>query len=225
MALIERFDIKKNLYDKILENPQLLENIHIFLNPLFSKKPNKIYNINKAFTFQTVIKNGQEEEDEQLEEINEEYEEEIKTKKKRERLEKCNRIISIIMENALPKERITLAELLDLTDDNEALKREFVPTVEIFKEVLVEMIKARNIDISELRQEKKTFIDSGEIEFQLNNSILDIIDENIEFKNIKYISINKIERNSEVKIKNVIDENGNYKNLICSDLLFEVKEK
>lgn len=222
MALIERFDIKKELYDKILENPNLLENINIFLSPLFLKNPSKGYNLNKAFTFQTLIKDIRDEEDEELVSLSEE-DDESKNRKRLERIEKCNNIIQIIIESALVNGKVALSDIMSSIGEDEELKRSFVPTVEIFKEVLVEMIKVRNINIDELIEERKTFIDSGEIEFQLNKSILDIIENDIRFKNIKYISINKIEENKDVKIKNIVDENGSYKNLICSDLLFEIQ--
>src|SRR5690606_1975184 len=140
-----------------------------------------------------------------------------------ERIKKCNNIIQIIIESALANGKVALSDIMSSIGEDEELKRSFVPTVEIFKEVLVEMIKVRNINIDELIEERKTFIDSGEIEFQLNRSILDIIENDIRFKNIKYISINKIEENKDVKIKNIVDENGSYKNLICSDLLFEIQ--
>ena len=222
MALIERFDIKKELYDKILENPNLLENINIFLSPLFLKNPSKGYNLNKAFTFQTLIKDIRDEEDEELVSLSEE-DDESKNRKRLERIKKCNNIIQIIIESALANGKVALSDIISSIGEDEDLKRSFVPTVEIFKEVLVEMIKVRNINIDELIEERKTFIDSGEIEFQLNKSILDIIENDIRFKNIKYISINKIEENKDVKIKNIVDENGSYKNLICSDLLFEIQ--
>ncbi|MBE6050258.1 MAG: hypothetical protein E7214_06230 [Clostridium sp.] len=224
MALIERFDIKKELYDKILENPSLLEDINIFLSPLFLKNPIKGYNLNKAFTFQAAIKETSDE-DEEIELLNEENEEEQKNNKKRDRIKKCNNIISIILESSVEKGEVSLSELINLVDKDIIERDKFIPTVEIFREVIVEMIRVRNIDIEELLEERKTFIESGEIEFQLNRSVLDIIDNDIRFKDINFIKINKIEENPDVKIKNVVDENGDYKNLICSDLLFEVLVK
>ncbi|MBU5316288.1 hypothetical protein KQI30_08395 [Clostridium bornimense] len=224
MALIERFDIKREVYDKVLENPDLLESINIFLNPLFLKSPLKGYNLNKAFTFQNKIKDVSREDDEKFE-LLEDNEEEVRNKRKIERILKCNDILKVILESALENGRISLLELIDLCDENKEVREKFIPNVEIFREVMVEMIKVRNINIDELIEERKTFIDNGEIEFQLNKSILNIVDENAHLKNIKFIRINKIDENKEVKIKNVVDENGNYKNLLCSDLLFEVLGK
>lgn len=224
MSLIERFDIKKEIYNKILENPNLLENINIFLSPLFLKNPTKNYNINKAFTFQTTIKNIIEDNDEVLI-FSEEYDESFINKKKMERIEKCNNVISIILEFALDKRNITLKEMIDLIKDNSILKDKLIPTVEIFREVIVEMIRSRNINIEELKEERKSFIENGEIEFQLNKCILEIIENTPKFKYIKSISINKIEEDQDIRIENVRDENGNYKNFLCSDLMFEIVTK
>ncbi|MGL5615073.1 MAG: hypothetical protein ACRDD2_02415 [Sarcina sp.] len=56
MSLIERFNFKTELYEKILDNPNYLENLDIFFRPLFSMKPGKIYNINKSLEYQKNIK-------------------------------------------------------------------------------------------------------------------------------------------------------------------------
>lgn len=224
MALIERFSLKKEVYDKILENPALLENINIFLNPLFLKNPTKGYNLNKAFTYQSKIKDVQNEEDDEFQLLEEENDE-MKNQKKLERIKKCNDMLSVIMSNTLINGKISLSELVNISYENEEMRNKFIPNVEIFRQVMVEMLKVRNINIDELMEERKNFIDSGEIEFQLNRSILNIIDEEIAFKDIKLIKIAKIEGKTEVKIRNVIDENGNYKNLLCSDVMFEIEER
>ena len=65
MALIERFDIKKEVFNKILENPNKLENINLFFSSLFTKNPEKNYNINKAFQFQQPVRVKDNEDDEE----------------------------------------------------------------------------------------------------------------------------------------------------------------
>ena len=222
MSLIERFDIKKEIYNKILENPNLIVNVDDFLKPLFLKKPVKNYNINKAFAFQTPIKDSENEDDEEILLLSEDENQELLIKKKKERIEKCNKVISTILDFALENGSISLRKLVSYFKDSEMLKNNLIPTVEIFREVIVEMIKSRYIIIDELKEERKNFIDNGEIEFQLNQSILEILDLTPRFENIKEIKISKLEDNEDVRIEKVVDENGNYKNFICSDLLFEI---
>ena len=50
-----------------------------------------------------------------------------------------------------------------------------IPTVEIFREVIIEMLKNKSIDIYEIREERKNSIENGEIEFQLNKTILNLL--------------------------------------------------
>ena len=47
MSLIQRFSIRTELYDKVLEKPQYLENMDLFLRPLFHQQIPRIYNLNK----------------------------------------------------------------------------------------------------------------------------------------------------------------------------------
>lgn len=48
MALIRRFHLRNDLYDKILDDVTALDRLEYFLRPLFNREQDKIYNINKA---------------------------------------------------------------------------------------------------------------------------------------------------------------------------------
>ena len=222
MALIERFDIKKEVFNKALEDVSKLDNIHMILSALFTKNPDKNYNINKAFQFQQPVRNKDNEEDEEILSFNQEEIAEIENKRKLERIKKCNKTIELILEVTLRTGKITLSEINNMVKESEELKEVLIPTVEIFREVIVEMLKIRNIDIEELIEERKTSIENGEIEFQLNNSILDVLEGNSMLSNILVIKINKRECGNDIKLEHVKDENGEFKNFICSDIVFEV---
>lgn len=225
MALIERFDIKKEVFNKILKNPNKLDNIHLLFSSLFTRNPDKNYNLNKAFQFQQPVRAKGNEDDEEILSFNEEDIIEAENKKKIERIEKCNKIIELILEFACEKEKITLSEINNKIKESEVLKDVLIPTVEIFREVIIEMLKVRDINIKELQEERKTSIDNNEIEFQLNKSILEIIDRNDLLSNILEIRINKVEFGEDIKLEHVKDENGDYKDFICSDIVFEVYKK
>ncbi|MBS5949857.1 MAG: hypothetical protein KIC47_05985 [Clostridium sp.] len=225
MALIERFDIKKEVFNKILENPNKLDNIHLLFSSLFTRNPDKNYNLNKAFNFQQPVRAKENEDDEEILSFNEEDIIEAENKKKLERIEKCNKIIELILEFACEKEKITLSEINNKINESEVVKDVLIPTVKIFREVIIEMLKVRDINIKELQEERKTSIDNNEIEFQLNKSILEIIDRNDLLSNILEIRINKVEFGEDIKLEHVKDENGDYKNFICSDIVFEVYKK
>ncbi|WP_061994618.1 hypothetical protein [Clostridium sp. ATCC 25772] len=222
MALIERFDIRNEVFNKVLENPNKLENIHMLFSSLFTKSPNKNYNINKAFQFQQPVRAKDNEEDEEILSFSEEGATEMENKRKLERIEKCNKIIELILEFALKDGKVTLSKINNMIKKSEVLIDSIMPTVEIFREVIIEMLKARAININELKEERKTAIESGEIEFQLNKSILDIIEGNNLLSKILVIRINKVEDGDDVKLEHIKDENGDLKNFICSDIIFEV---
>ena len=65
-------------------------------------------------------------------------------------------------------------------------------------------------------------MESGEIEFQLNKSILEIIESNSSFNNIAQIKVEKILNSEDVKLEGLRNENGVVKNFICSDISIEI---
>ncbi|WP_294369406.1 hypothetical protein [uncultured Clostridium sp.] len=221
MSLIERFNFRTEVFEKVLNNPKKLENIDFFFMPLFKMNPNKIYNINKAIEYQKNIKKSEAEEDEELS-----FEESDLLKaeniKLLERLEKYKAVIEIILELAVQRESISLSEIKELIGKSNILMEKLIPTVEIFREVIIEMLKNKSIDIYEIREERKNSIENGEIEFQLNKSILEVIDNNMNFKCIEKINVKKLLLNEDVKLEGLRDENGSLKNFICSDIGFEV---
>lgn len=223
MALIERFNFKNEVYNKVLDDVDKLENIDLFLRPLFRMEPKKIYNINKSLEYQKNIKDNVIEKDEILSfDENDLIEEE--NKKKLEKLKKYKNVIEIILELTCEKKSISLSEINELIKERESLIHSLIPNVQIFREVIIEMIKYRSINIEEIKEERKNTVESGEIEFQLNKSILEIIDYNKSLMRIKEIKIEKIFNSNDVLLENVKDENGALKNFICSDVLFSVKE-
>lgn len=223
MSLIERFNLRTDLYEKVLDNPSNLEDIDIFFRPLFKMNPNKIYNINKSIEYQKNIKKGSVEEDEILT-FDESDFIEAENIKKLEKMEKYKGVIEIILEMASESDKISLRDIKELIGESNILMDKLIPNVEIFREVIIEMLKNKSIDISEIREERKNSIENGEIEFQLNKSILEIIDSNKNLKYIESINIEKILLSEDVKLEGLRDESGEIKNFICSNISFEVKK-
>ena len=221
MSLIERFNFRTEVYERILVNPNKLEDIDIFFRPLFKKQPRKLYNINKAMEYQKVIRKNEVEEDEELL-FDENGFIEAENKKKLERLEKYKGVIEILLELAIERNIISLGEINSLIQENETLMNTLIPTVEIFREVIIEMLKSKTIDIDEIREERKNSVEAAEIEFQLTKSILEIIDDNNSFKKISKIRVEKILDKEEVKLEGLLNENGDIKNFLCSDISIEV---
>lgn len=142
-------------------------------------------------------------------------------KKKIEKLKKYNDVITLILELSMKQGGISLREIQELIKESNEIMKKLIPTVEIFREVIIEMLKNRNININEIREERKNAIENGEIEFQLNKSILEVLDNNSELNIIKEININKLIDKDDIKLEGVKTEDGEFKNFICSDILFE----
>ena len=88
MSLIQRFSIRTELYDKILEKPQYLESIDLFFRPLFHQQIPKIYNLNKCMELQRPVrKKAVQDTDELLDFDEKQWRNELECKK-REKLKK-----------------------------------------------------------------------------------------------------------------------------------------
>lgn len=223
MSLIERFNFKTEVYNRILDNANLLQNVDDILRPLFIMDPVKRYNINKSLEYQKSIKNESVEEDELLT-FDEKDMIEEENRKKIERLKKYKKVIEIILMFAVKKNSITLNEINNMISENESLKENLIPDVRIFREVIIEMLKNGCVDIEEVKEERKNTVESEEFDFQLNKSIVEAVDENRSLMRIKKFYALKCEDDTDVVLKNVKDENGKYRNFICSNVVFRVEE-
>lgn len=222
MSIIKRFNLKNEVYDKILDDIKRIENVDEFLRPLFISNIPKVYNINKAFQYQNPIRKSKVESDlENLEFSNEDKEKEIE-KKRLERLMKYKGVIRGILEKAIINGEIYLSELNMITKKDNDFKLELIPTVEIFREVIIEFLKNTVIDINIIKEERKNNLEFGELEFQLNKAILEVIDETESLKKVKGISVSKALDREELKIELVLNELGEIKNFICSEVYFKI---
>ena len=61
MSSIRRFSLRNELYEKILERPEGLERMEIFLRPLFGNAPEKIYNLKKSTELQRPVRKKEQE--------------------------------------------------------------------------------------------------------------------------------------------------------------------
>lgn len=222
MSIIKRFSLNNELYEKVLEDINKINNIELFLRPLFKNDIHKMYNLNKAFQYQNPIRKNKEENNLEILEFSEEDIEREREKKQLEKLEKYKNVIKIILENVNVSSKLYLSELNELIIEDEYIKSKLIPTVEIFREVIIEFLKVREIDIKAILEERKNNTEIGELDFQLNKAIIEVMESNKEFSNIKKIIISKALDKEDLVIKNVINELGEMKNFICSEVYFEI---
>ena len=226
MSLIRRFPLRTGLYDKILERPEALENLDYFLRPLFNQDTKKVYNLNKAFQLQRPVRKTTEEDiGEELDFDEERWQEEQETLR-REKMKRYETCLGFLLERACETGEISLETLGKEIENQPSDQEKLIPNVEIFKEVMVELIKNREIDIPALKKERSQFIQDQGGEFQLNEMLLNLTDEYSVTQgtggNILKVETYRIEDGSIVEFHDVVNENGDRKRIRCSNVLIRV---
>ena len=226
MSLIRRFPLRTGLYDRILENAGALAGLEYFLRPLFNRDGEKIYNLNKAFQYQRLSKKSEEADTEEALDFDEEAWQAERERIQREKIKRYRKSLSCLIEKASEKGEISLQELGGSLTLEE--KEKLIPNVEIFKEIMVELIRNREIDIRELRKERSQFIQDSPGEFQINDMLLQLADEEQEElrekdrQPILKIETYRIDDGSTVVFHSVENERGEQKDILCSNVLIRV---
>lgn len=220
MSLIKRFPLRTELYDKILENPAGLGNLDLFLKPLFNRETERIYNLNKAFQLQRPVRKKDEENSEEILDFDEDTWQEEQERIRREKLKKYEESLRCILDFASGTGEISLQEICSEAAEEE--RKRLIPNVEIFKEVMVELIRNREIDITALKKERSEYIQDRPGEFQLNDMLLQLVEEHPENRNIKKIETYRTVDGSTVAFDGIEDEKGIKKTIRCSNVLIRV---
>ena len=245
MSLIQRFSLRTELYDKILEDASGLEQLDVFLRPLFYKEPDKMYNLNKAMELQRPIRKKKVEEEEEILDFDEEGWMEDIARKKQEKLAKYEKSLNLILDIAFEKGTVTLKEIKEILEEEKAerengpdkeqvLKKEneqetteeiqktgmeiLIPSIDIFKEIMVELIKSREINLHTLRKEKSEYITEQTLEFQLYEMVLNVVDQDEKKRGISKIYISRTQDKQGITFSNVCDDNGVQKTIRCSNV-------
>lgn len=222
MSLIKRFSLRTELYDRILDQPEALARLDYFLRPLFNQEAEKTYNLNKAFQLQRPVKRNVEEDSEEELDFDEEAWQEEQDRLRREKLKRYERSLKYLLEQAVEKGEVSLLEISRQVADSPQERDQLLPNVEIFKEIMVELIKNREIDIRTLRRERSEFIQDAPGEFQLNEMLLNLIDEYPENSGVTRVETYRVEDGSVVEFQGVLNENGERKKIRCSNVLLRV---
>lgn len=228
MSLIRRFPLRTGLYDKILEQPEGMENLSYFLRPLFNQDVDKVYNLNKAFQLQRPVRKNEEADIGEELDFDEDAWQEEQERLCREKLKRYEMSLGFLLEKASQKGEISLREISEETDDFQEDKDRLIPNVEIFKEIMVELIKNREIDITALKKERSEYIQDKPGEFQLNEMLLHLIEDNTgkgdasRSDGIRKIETYRIPDGSVVSFNDVLNENGERKSIRCSNILIRV---
>lgn len=221
LSLIKRFSLRTELYDKILQKPSALEHLDYFLRPLFNQEVEKAYNLNKAFQLQKPIRKGAKEELEEELDFDEEEWQQEQERQREEKMQRYKGSLDYLLRKAADKGEVTLDEICRQTAAVPEEREQLIPNVEIFKEIMVELIKNQEIDIQALKKERREFIQDSSGEFQLNDMLLSLLEK---APHIRKIEVSRLEDDELVVFENVRDEKGNQKIIRCSNVRIRLKE-
>ena len=222
MSMVKRFSLRTEVYDKILDDVNLLDSMDEFLRPILHAPLQKTYNLNKAFQLQKLTVKEEDSEEELVEFDEEAWEEERKERIRRKLLKYQNSVYSII-KMAYEQNGITLREMKELCDENPELKEQMIPSAEIFREVVIELLRSKSIDVEALRKEQSENVVETPSEFQLNISLLEVIKEEEKLSGITSIAARKIKDEEPVCFEHVKSADQSLKRIVCSNVYFDVK--
>ena len=226
MSLIRRFSMRNDFYDKVLENPSSLGNLDYFLRPLFNREPDKVYNLNKALLYQKPSVRNEDEDTEEMLDFDEDAYLKEQEEKRRQKLKRYESSLGFLLEQASEKGEISLSDIWKNIQENEKnteeMQQQLIPNVEIFKEIMVELIRNKEINMEALKKERSEFIQDQTADFQLNEMLLQLSEERFSDKKIGKIEVYRIEDGSTVTFDNVFGENGVKKSIRCSNILIRI---
>ena len=211
------------MFDQILKDPSLLDRLEIFLHPLLNRDPDRVFNLNKTFEAQKTDAAENEDDDAEEMDFDEESWKAEQEWLRKEKLQKYESSMSLIIQEAVHKASVSLSELYGGVLEQDLLS-ELIPEVGVFKEIMVELLRARRIDITALTQERATYIQEESGDFRLNEMILKVLDGHPDWRKVTALYIDKIPGAGPVVIKNVPDGTGGQRTIRCSDVRIRVSE-
>ena len=215
MTMVQRFYFRSEIYDRILADVSLLGVAHEMIGTLFFKAPEKRYHPEKAFEYQRRLRReAKEDESVELDFDGEAYEEE-QEQRARERLKKYEESLELILILMAERGRITLSELRN--EVFAAQGQTLIPSLEIFREIIIELLTAETMDLEALAQEQREYLLESSGSFQLNEMLL-LIRQKPELLHIKIIHAARTARGEPVYFEHVWSEDGEYKTIRCSDV-------
>ena len=198
--------------------------MEIFLRPLFGNEPDKIYNLKKSTELQRPLRKKGEDEAGAVMEFGDERWMEEEERRRRQKLAQYEDCVLFLLRRALETKsgEVSLEEIRRAMDGEEAGESfsALLPSVQIFKEVMVELLRGREIDIEVLREERRNFIGESSGGFQLNETLLNLIDAH--GLPVRKVTVYRIEDGKVISFENVPYEGGVGKNICCSNVLLRV---
>ena len=216
VSLIQRYSFRNEFYDEVLKNSTAISSLEGFFRPLFNRDPEKIYNLNKALQYQKPSVREEEEDTEELLDFDEEVYQKEQEQKRREKLKQYETSLGTLLDLVTAKGEIALKDI------PEEIQDQLIPSVEIFKEIMVELIRNKEIDLDALKKERSEFIQEETADFQLNEMLLQLSENRFRDSRIHRLEIYRIEDGTTVTFNDVQNEKGERKCIHCSNILIRM---
>ena len=217
LALVQRFNLRTELYERILQQPECLEELAVFFSPLFNQNPDKAVNLNNFLEPQRV-RALEDWDDEAIETYDAEEWEKEQRRIIAEKLARYEDSLTVIMNHVLEHRQLQLSALIGELDDDE--RAELVPTIGIFKEIMVELLKINTLDIASLRAERAEFIQEEANDFHLQGMLLEILDKHPRWQWLKKLQVQRLPEAKPILLRELDEQSGLLKNIRCSDVIF-----
>ena len=221
ISLIKRFSFEKEVYEPLLRCPERLEGMEYFLRVLFNQQPPKTYNINLAYLEQKLVRRKKEEEQAVLLSFEEDVWQQEKITEQREKLKKYHRALLSLMIFIAQRGETTLKTLQEATKETGqgiAVLETIIPTVEIFREIMIELIKVKKVDFEAMKKETH-YIDEEVFEFQLGKAFMTLIQEEKLFEHLKYLEVYRAPDQEKVIFSDLKSEQGRVNQVKCTNVV------
>ncbi|MCI9612832.1 MAG: hypothetical protein HFH33_12560 [Eubacterium sp.] len=228
MSLIQRFSLRTELFDQVLEHPQALDRMELFFRPLFLQAPHKIYNLNKALEPQQTARKKTEADSRERIDVDEQAWLQEQERLRQEKLEKYRCCLGYLLGRLLTAEKFTLAQCRDDAQAQPQIRKKLIPNVEIFKEVMVELIRGGEFDIPALKKERRDFIQENAEGFQINEMLLQLLEEQeslpgAQGRQLCRLRVCRTPDGTAVAFDGVFSADGEEKTIRCSNVLFQAQ--
>lgn len=192
------------------------------MRPLFGNVPDKLYNLKKSTQLQRPIRRKRAEDTEELLEFGDACWMEEEERRQKEKLAKYERSLQLLLKAAAASEKgeISLEELKQKLEESNAGYLELIPNVQIFKEIMVELIQSKEIDIRQLQKERREYISERSGGFRLHEMLL-LLSEQME-PQIQKIAVGRVQDGSVITFEHAADEDGIERCIRCSNVWIRV---
>lgn len=214
--LVQRFSLRTELYEKLLDHPECLDNLDVFFSPLFNASPSKTLNVYKFLEQQRLRRI-----EDDWQEVTETFDaEEWEAEQRRliaEKLKRYELSLTVILQHALEHKELQLSNLFNELTLEE--REQLIPTINIFKEIMVELLRVNEINIAELSAERTEFIQEETSDFRLQKMVLEILDKHPQWQWLQNLSVYRMDVAEPIVLRQIDEVSGLVKNIRCSDCM------